>query len=398
MTTITQLREIIDTVRDLPNKKEKLEYLNTLDRDILNFLAGNIKKDGIAKAIASEIPITTMDIIDSTTMEGIVNQFNAASNLSRKKDKIRQMKYIIVSPEDRDLVLVILYGSLKLGLKIPIPEPEFGETIKPQLCGTGIKFDPKKYIIEEKFDGIRCIATKNNSVITLQSRNGKILNIPNISNYLIHCIPNGCIIDGEIIASDGQFESLNRKSDNLIYMIFDIIFNVNYDIIDHKSEKINDPLYIRLMQLKDIINETDHIKISQPLDLNSIEEIDNWIVKTGAEGIVAKNPNSTYTYGDRKDWIKYKHFQDCTCTVINYTEGTGKREGIMGAINVIPDGHDQITKVGSGFTDNQLIEMKQLIDNGEKVMVDVKFQNWTSDGCLRFPIFLRIRTINDNEI
>jgi ATP-dependent DNA ligase len=28
--------------------------------------------------------------------------------------------------------------------------------IKPQLCRTGIKFDPKKYIIEEKFDGIVC--------------------------------------------------------------------------------------------------------------------------------------------------------------------------------------------------------------------------------------------------
>ena len=389
MTTINELQRIVEYIRSLNSKDEKLEYLNQQPRNILNFLSKNIKKDGIAKTIASEIPNYNLTFSEST-MESIILSFNEASKYSRKKDKIRIIQRINLRLENKKFVLTTLYGSLKLGVTIPIPEPEFGNTIKPQLCGTGIEFDLKKYIIEEKFDGIRCIATNNNGEITLQSRNGKVLNVPVIKNALDAAITPGTTVDGEIVASDGQFESLDRKSNNLIYMVFDVIFT--------EGIKVQMPLHHRLVILDHEIYCNDHVHISQTIKFKSMKEIDNWIIETGAEGIVAKNPNSTYQYGNRKDWIKYKHFIDCTCNVIDYTEGTGKRKGIMGAINVTPEGSSKVTKVGSGFTDDQLIEMKQLIDADKEIKVDVKFQNLTNDGALRFPTFLRIREINGEEI
>lgn len=387
MTTINEIQRIVEHTRSLSNKKDKLEYLKSLDRDVLNFLSGNIKKDGIAKAIASEIIGTKYSV---STMEDIITIFEKASNVSSKKKKITWMKSIWLSSEDRELVLTILYGSLKLGLKIPTPDPEFGDIIKPQLCGTGIEFDPKTWIIEEKFDGIRCIATNNNDKITLQSRNGKVLNVPVIKNALDAAIDPGTTVDGEIVASDGQFESLDRKSNNLVYRIFDVIFT--------EGIKVQMPLYHRLVIIDDEVYENNHVRISPELNLNSMDEINEWIDKTGAEGIIAKNPNGHYKYSNRKDWIKLKPFLDCTCNVINYTEGTGKRKGIMGAINVTPAGSSKVTKVGSGFTDAQLIKMKQLIDDDKEITVDVKYQNLTNDGALRFPIFLRIREINGEEI
>lgn len=396
MTTISLIRRIIASTRSKSNNSEKRDYLESVSPLIRNFLAGNIKKDGIAKAIASEIPIIDLDK-SMSDMESIISIFDDASKISSKTTKIRMMKQIRLTPTDREVVLTCLYGSLKLGLKIPIPAPLFGETIKPQLCGSGIEFDPSKMIIEEKFDGIRCLATNNNGKITLQSRNGKVLKIPTIERSLIGVIPDGSTLDGEIIDKSGDFQKLDRKSNNLIYMVFDIVFfnfePITYNLIGRRE-----------LITRDIIGNK-HVKISKILNFRhscfnntQLDEIDSWITTTGAEGIVAKDPNSLYRYGNRKDWIKYKHFQDCSCRVIDYTEGTGKRAGILGAINVIPDNSDVITKVGSGFTDDQLITMKYHIDRGDDITVDCKYQNMTNDGCMRFPTFLRIRIINGDEI
>ena len=388
MTSITQLQRIVEHVRSLTSRDEKIEYLKSQDRDTLNFLGGNITKDGVAKTTASKI--RSMELDESISdIEQIVGVFKTISKYSRKKDKIRELNTIFVTQEDRKFILTCLFGSLKLGVKIPIPDPIFGETIHPQLCGTGIDINPNKNIIEEKFDGIRCLASNNNGEIILQSRNGKILDVPIIKRSLKNVLPIGATTDGEIIATDGKFESLDRKSNNLIYRIFDIIF------IDYK--KIKYELVIRKETIYEYIRENEYVQISQELNLNSMEDIDNWIVKTGAEGIISKDPNSLYKYNDRKMWIKYKLFKECTATVIDYTEGEGRRSGGIGAINVIPENMTEITKVGSGFNDEQLIEMKQLIDDDKNITVNIKYQNLTNDGCLRFPIFLGIRSINNKE-
>jgi ATP-dependent DNA ligase len=174
-------------------------------------------------------------------------------------------------------------------------------------------------------------------------------------------------------------------------MIFDIIFDKNIKIIGDLSFR------------KDFIDryiiENDYVKISRRLNLNNMDEIDEYIKTTGAEGIVAKEPNSLYKYGDRKSWIKYKNFLDISGVITGYTPGEGKRSGIMGAVEFLPDGFENTVFVGSGFTDKQLIEIKELIDNNNKIRIDVKYQNATSDNkSLRFPTFLRIREINGEEI
>ena len=96
-----------------------------------------------------------------------------------------------------------------------------------------IKFNPENYIVEQKFDGIRCIAINNNGEIILQSRNGKVLDVPIIKESLITVLPNGCTVDGEIVDPSGDFQKLNRKADNLLYMIFDVLFYNGKSIINY---------------------------------------------------------------------------------------------------------------------------------------------------------------------
>lgn len=380
MTTIQQLREIVEHVRSLPNKRMKVTYLDTQSREILNFLSKNIRMDGIGKSIASEIPKA---ITSESTMESIIDVFNHASGLSARNSKISAMQWLILSTEDRAFVLECLYGSLKLGITVPAPDPIFGDTFKPQLCNTGVDFDPTKYIIEEKFDGIRCIGMNVAGKIRLHTRNGKPLDVEAISSELGDAIPEGHVVDGEICAPDGNFQSVSRHSDEIQYKVFDVVFIDSNSITGLCMEG-------RRSILNDIFHETDKISISPILGLKSIREIDKWIARNSAEGIVAKDPESFYTYGGRKDWIKVKPFLDISGWVQGWIPGEGNREGGIGSVEFLPDGLENTTLVGSGFSYNDLLLMKAWLIDGKKVRITVKYQNLTNDNRLRFPTFLRV--------
>ncbi len=319
-------------------------------------------------------------------MERIVIGFKSASGYSGKLDKARIMKSLILSPEDRNFVLTALYGSLKLGISVPVPAPGFGETIRPQLCGTDVEFNAREYLIEEKFDGIRCVAMNVDGKARLYTRNGKPIDAAAVSKELTDSIPEGFVIDGELVALDGDFQSMKRHSDEIVYRVFDVPFFEHRSITGLK-------LFGRRTILEETLHSTDHIQISPILPLSTMEDINKWIDRNGAEGVVAKDPGSMYTYGGRKDWIKVKKWNDITCKVVGFTPGTGKRDrdDMIGAISVIPEGSNIITHVGSGFSDFDLVQMRQLLRENKNITVDIKYQNWTTDRCLRFPVFLRIR-------
>jgi len=380
MTTISQLREIADHVRSLPNKNAKAAFLDNQPREVLNFLSGNVQKDGVGKAIAEEIP---KGIVSESTMESVTDVFKYASGLSGRNDKIGSMQWLILSPTDRSFVLTALYGSLKLGITVPVPDPVFGDTFRPQLCGTGIEIDPMRYIIEEKFDGHRCIGINDDGKVKLYTRSGKPLVAEAITDELADAIPPGFVVDGELVAESGEFADLKRHSDEVEYKVFDMPFFEHNSITDLT-------LFGRRTILEECLHETERIQISPILHLTSMRDIDQWIERNNAEGIIAKEPDSFYSYGGRKDWIKVKPWLDISGWVVGWTPGEGKRAGILGAVEFHPDGFENTTLVGSGFTDEGLLKMKELLKSEKRVRITVKYQNLTTDRKLRFPTFLRV--------
>jgi bifunctional non-homologous end joining protein LigD len=145
----------------------------------------------------------------------------------------------------------------------------------------------------------------------------------------------------------------------------------------------------------------------------------------GLEGVVAKKRESAYEGGNRsRSWLKVKNRPSEDFVVGGYTAGNGGRGKSFGALVVgqydeqgqlIPAG-----RVGSGFTDRTLKELlaqlqplirrtspfarplpisSQFSRNAEaavtwvepELVVEVAFAEWTSDGNLRAPVFLRTR-------
>jgi DNA ligase-1 len=122
------------------------------------------------------------------------------------------------------------------------------------------------------------------------------------------------------------------------------------------------------------IEETDRVVVSEALVTSSEEEAEaffNKAIEKGCEGIMAKMPASPYKAGARGwQWIKHKRDYKAEMTdtvdlvVVGAFAGHGKRQGVYGALlmacyNPDEDRFETVCKLGTGFSDEFLVELKK---------------------------------------
>lgn len=135
------------------------------------------------------------------------------------------------------------------------------------------------------------------------------------------------------------------------------------------------------------------------------------------EGVVAKRLTSLYSPGRRSpDWIKIKNIRTQEVIVGGWRPGTGRRAGTIGSLLLgIPtaDGLSYVGRVGTGFTDAILADLTSRLHRSQrettpfldvpraeardahwvtpKMVGEVAFSEWTSDGRLRHPAWRGLR-------
>lgn len=77
------------------------------------------------------------------------------------------------------------------------------------------------------------------------------------------------------------------------------------------------------------------------------------IIKDNGEGLMLKDPKSAYENNRSDRLLKVKIFDDAEAIVLGYEEGSGRCEGMMGAVRVKHCVTGVLFKIGSGFTDAQ---------------------------------------------
>ena len=138
--------------------------------------------------------------------------------------------------------------------------------------------------------------------------------------------------------------------------------------------------------------------------------------REGWEGLVVKRLDSAYSSGRRSpDWRKLKFERRQTCVIGGWTEPRGAR-GFLGSLILgVYDDDGRLKPVGhsgSGFTDAELERVwKRLVPletttcpfstvprTNErphwvqpKLLAEVKFTEWTTDGQLRHPTYMGLR-------
>jgi bifunctional non-homologous end joining protein LigD len=306
-------------------------------------------------------------------------------------------------------------------------------TVKPMLAHPFEKgFDSKEWVFEVKWDGVRAITYKNNNHIRIQSRNGNDITrlYPEIVNALKMSLRGhkSTVLDGEIVVlnekgipdfhthqhrmhiqNHHEIMSLSVKNPSTYY-VFDILYD--------EGKNLESLGYLERRQiLNSVLKTNDTIRISEYIEEKGTEILAS-SKNLNLEGIVAKHKRSVYREGIRsRDWLKIKNTKTQDCVIIGYTRGLGSRVSHFGSLVLaVYSGKERKLKfaghAGTGFNDQTLSEiyskLKPLETNSRPVdkipylkretkwlkavlVAEVKFDEWTSDGILRAPVFLRLR-------
>lgn len=158
------------------------------------------------------------------------------------------------------------------------------------------------------------------------------------------------------------------------YPVVFFLFDCLYD----GTDLTNKPFLKRRERLKQLIKQTQTIRISDILitsNENEVEKFFNEAIEYGCEGLIAKSikEDSFYRAGSRGwQWIKYKreYKSELTDTVdlviVGAFAGKGRRKGsygalLMSAYNKEEDCFETVCKLGTGFDDETLEKIPKLL-------------------------------------
>ena len=279
---------------------------------------------------------------------------------------------------------------------------------------------------EPKLDGYRVLAFVDDKEVKLRSRRGLDLtaSFPRLVSELVQQQVKGMVLDGEIVAfgADGRpsFAALQERvqlktereiaqadrASPTVLFCFDLLHFAGVDVRAS-------PYADRRRWLEQCLLPTPHVQLVHA-QANG-EELYRAALASGFEGVIAKRKDSRYEPGKRSQaWLKIKPVKSAEFVVGGFTRGKGSRAP-LGALllGYWNDGKlHYCGHVGSGFDDRTLAQVKARAEKLKigarpfaeepelhspttwvkpQLVAEVEFQQWTPDGMLRAPVFLRLR-------
>jgi ATP-dependent DNA ligase len=254
-------------------------------------------------------------------------------------------------------------------------QENYSKAVKQEL-GKWLGKNPLPSLVESKYDGIRVFLFKSGEKLVLSSKHGGIYT-PNSSPQVFSRVPefthapNRMILDGEYVAREAKG-----------VFLFDVLQIDNRDV---RSK----PLTERKKILKEILKGTGlEVKYTLARSVDKIVELRDATVKEGREGVVVKNPNSTY--GQPSSWLKLKRFDTVDVFVTGIVETKELRAtGIARSWSVaVYDDDGKVVELGNVGSTVERVDPRN-VKKGS--VVEVRFQELTRDKKLRAPFIIRIR-------
>src|SRR5438067_1799245 len=274
-------------------------------------------------------------------------------------------------------------------------------------------FDHADWMWEPKLDGYRALALITEERVTLKSRRGLELgSFPRLETELAKQAVSSMVLGGEPGAFDADgkpsFNAMQnvQASTSVLFYCFDLLHfaGLNLRKAPYRDRRRWLAQCLLPSPLVQLVHASEQGKALQQAALES-----------GLEGVVGKHKASIYEPGKRSSsWLKVKATQSDDFVVGGYTKGKGSRAPFGALLLGYWEGGKlrYASHVGSGFDDMTLAEAKKRLEPPRrdsspfaekpelhsptvwvepKVVAEVKFQNWTDEGFLRAPVFLRFR-------
>lgn len=287
-------------------------------------------------------------------------------------------------------------------------------------------FSKKGWIFELKYDGYRVIGARREGRPALRYRKGSdaTASFPELARALAG-LPYDLVLDGElvILGPDGKpsFERLQQRSQLKRRVEIDHAYGASpatlfaFDLLALCGFDLRGlPLVERKAWLRRVLPPVGPLRFADHVEERGAELFAE-ARKLGLEGVMGKRADAPYQGGRRADWLKVKGLRSGDFAVVGFTAGSGGRAG-FGALDlaVWEGGRFRYAgSVGSGFSEKLLkqvrAELEPLVRKtpafegrampGKKhvwveprLVAEVAFHEWTSEGMLRQPKLLRMRT------
>jgi ATP-dependent DNA ligase len=229
------------------------------------------------------------------------------------------------------------------------------------------------FLFEPKWDGFRAIVYRGDDDLYIQSRESKPLDryFPELHDALLAALPNGCVVDGEIVivTDDGlDFDALQQRLHPAASRVAKLAQAtpssfVAFDLLAEGGRDIRSlPQLERRKRLERLMKG-----LRPPLHLTPMTEdratAAKWLQEfegAGLDGVMVKLPDAPYQPGKRV-MIKVKHARTAECVVAGFRWYKTGKDAVGSLLLGLYDDHGTLQHVGvtSSFT---MVRRKQLVE------------------------------------
>ena len=359
----------------------KMKYISSMLNDatpieakfVIKILLGTLRLGVAENTVMDALAIAFTG--KKENKEEIENAYNVSSDLGKVS--------LVVATDGIEEI-----KKFKISLFSPI-RPMLADRVKSE--AEAIKKMPQLFAAEYKLDGERVQIHKQMNKIILFSRR-----LENITQYYPDIIENigksinvdEGIFEAEIVPineNTGEFlpfqELMHRRRKyKLEKAVLQYPITVNFfDVLYFDDRSCLNLEYTKRREiLENIVKEDNFSKLVPTLLVKNENEIEDFLensINSGCEGLMLKTPNAGYRAGARgSNWLKLKREyrnelgDSLDLVVIGAYFGRGRRTGLYGTLllgtyNPENDTFPSICKVGTGFTDESLDQLYQILSN-----------------------------------
>ena len=287
-------------------------------------------------------------------------------------------------------------------------------------------FSRKGWLFEPKLDGYRVLAARGGAGPRLLTRNGNdcASGFPEVVRAIAALPFDRLALDGEVVALDEQgrpsFQRLQGRArlrrpidirhaavnTPVTYYAFDLLGFEDFDLRPL-------PLTARKAVLRRVLPPVGPLRYLEHVE-EAGEALYREAERLGLEGIVGKKADSPYRAGRSPAWLKLRSRRTADFVVVGFTAPRGSRGG-FGALHLADYVDGALVyagRAGSGFSDRQLAEVRRTLESARRraapcagplpaekdttwvdpaLVCEVEYSEWTAEGLLRQPVFLRFR-------
>lgn len=422
--TTDQVYDALYHIAQTPGRLDKIGllkmYLNdsTFKRVVL-YAYNPFKTYGIAKfgSYTCKGPFNDFGEAGWRILDGLANRTQDHESVYRHME-IMSMKSAILFERICQKDLRSGFTAASVNAAVPGTVPVFK-------CMLAHPFEEKRliqpyYLAQPKIDGNRALAWVSPTLKTVRfySRTGRpITSLDHFAPDLLKLcdsLNRPVVFDGEAAGiefnqSSGQIRQQSGTAVGVKYHIFDFM---DAEVFTGVASP---PCLLRYSELEELFRRADiygnhkfeNIQLIENHQVRGLTEIEvhykRWR-EQGLEGAIIKDPTAPYELKRSHAWLKMKDLIDVDVPIVDIIEGTGKYVGMMGALVVRLETGVQC-KVGTGFSDEQRREIWDHWHNegvppfGHPALkgqiIEVHAHEWTPDGSLRHPRFIRFRPDKD---